>query len=102
MSEGSVREVTAQWTSKFRSNTDVTLRDLIGSAIRRLADSIDGRRSVAIEMISIPALSTHEQCDVIRQGLKRMKEIQVEMVRLRTVDALANELMPSLDGEQPR
>lgn len=91
-----MRERDIQYSYSFKTNARGTLRERLGMALRDLADRIDSRQSLAVDMVSMPALSTYERLDAMRQGLKHMKFMQSEMVKLRAIEAGAKELSPDL------
>ena len=60
---------TFSWWYSFRVNGNArTWREAVGIFLRELADVIDGRRTLAIEMLSIPPVPLNVQTDCLRKG----------------------------------
>ena len=60
---------TFSWWYSFRTNGKPrTFREAAGGFLRELADVVDGRRTLAIEMFSIPPVPLDVQTDCLRKG----------------------------------
>ena len=60
---------TFSWWYSFRTNGKArTFREAAGGFLRELADVVDGRRTLAIEMVSIPPVPLDVQTDCLRKG----------------------------------
>ena len=60
---------TFSWWYSFRVNGKArTWREAAGGFLRELADVVDGRRTLAIEMFSIPPVPLNVQTDCLRKG----------------------------------
>lgn len=60
------------YSVSFSTNGTGGWRRAIGNALRRVAEAIDGRWSIAIAIKTEPPLSMREQAEAIRFGLKRI------------------------------
>ena len=64
----------AWWSDLSVNATAEGWRMRIAEKLRDWADRIDGRRSLALEMMTYPKISEADEFDVIRQGIKEMQK----------------------------
>ena len=76
------------YTWSFRVNTDASLRQRIGSALRRLADALDRRVSLAVEIETTPRITTDDKVACVKFGLGRIRWAVEDTVRNACVEQI--------------
>lgn len=72
------------------------IRAWLAWGFRWLADAIDGKLSVALDVDSTPMLSPEEKAAAIQRGLVHAKDLFVELVKLKAVDEEMRGRLPEL------
>lgn len=90
------RRVTCETMYRLRVNQANNWRDRFGNILRSLASRVDGRYSVAIEMISLPHLSEDENIRIINTGIDLMNDLQRQAVNHEAVDVISKKATPWL------
>lgn len=83
------------WAS-FAVNRADGWRETVGMLLRKLAQRIDGRYSLAIRLQSLPPVPAQTRMDIIHKGLDRMQELLVEEAEAETIEAGMRVLHPDL------
>jgi hypothetical protein len=77
-------------------NDDATWRQRVGNAVRRWADRLDGRVTAAVELQTVPVLSTRQRADCIRIGMDAMRRAALDEAYLDALDLILLDGLPSL------
>ena len=88
---------TFSWWYSFRTNGKArTWREAVGAFFRESADLIDGRRTLAIEMFSIPPVPIGVQIDCLRKGADFICQNFKEAAENEAREAALKTLMPDI------
>ena len=72
-------EAAYKWT--FRVNAPRSLCQRIGAALRRLADLVDRRISLALEIVTTPPIASKERAACVAFGVEQMRWAVEESAR---------------------
>lgn len=77
-----------------------TLRDSLGKLLRRFADKIDGRRTLAWRLDSDPALTDDEHVECLLAGARLAQNSMIALVKERANDEAMRHIYPGLHSEE--
>lgn len=88
---------TFSWWYSFRTNGKArTWREAAGGFLRELADVVDGRRTLAVEMVSIPPVPLDVQTDCLRKGAEAICRMFKEAAENEARESAYKALMPDV------
>ena len=70
-------------------------RERLGSWLRKIADRIDGRRTLTVTIDSFPALSHEIEEDVVAKGIDHMRRCLKDAVEDECREALYRSVLPA-------
>lgn len=88
--------ITSSYWYSFRVNTSTTWREKLGTLLRRAAQRIDGRDYVAIDIVTIPPLSSSQRLDCIKTGLDAVVLAIKHELHAETIEGVMREERPDL------
>lgn len=93
------RSALVEWHRRLAVNSASGVRQKVARAIRRIADRVDGRKSLVIEMTSTPALPKELRERIVRKGFDHMAALLMEAARAEALEAGMRTLHPELYDE---
>lgn len=77
-------------------------RARLGQWLRELADLLNGRRTLAVDMDSDPPVAMEVQTDVLRKGLEHMTRLFKDAVAAQCAEQLLKKAVPHVFDTQRR
>ena len=71
-------------------------RDRAASWLRRLATLLDGRKTLAIEMHSMPSIPQAVEVEVVTKGLEHMRRLFANSVENECIETLLKQVAPDV------
>ena len=93
-------DIELTWSFELKVNTTYGWREKVGMALRYMADDIDGRKTLAIEISSLPPISKDARHYIIDRGVKHMKALLEAEAGSEAHDSMFEIVHPELDGEK--
>lgn len=80
--------IDTNWT--LRVNSPVSVRERIGGWLRDLATTLDGRHSLAVKIVTTPAIARRTEVECIRYGMQQIEWAVKESVVAEGCEVLMN------------
>ena len=90
------KTIAIHWQSTIRINTRDGWREKVGMVLRRMGQDIDGRTTLALELISKPPISDDEKGKIIGCGVDHMLVLLKELTGAEGRDDLLKITHPEL------
>lgn len=94
------QKIRAQYRHRIAVNETTGWRDRLGNFLRRIADRVDGRDSLALEMASVPPVPRMRRRECVHIGLQAMSTAFKEVVREESCELILHEAHPELFADE--
>lgn len=95
------RTVECEYTWRLRCNDPAGWRQRVGHWLHRLAECIDGRRILAVEISSVPTISRVQRAEIELSGVRHMEVMLADTVGAEAIELIARDIRPDLYEARP-
>lgn len=85
------------WQTRYSVNSPPrSFRELMGATLRRLADRLDGRVSLAVRLTTTPDIGGRRRAACLRKGMEHAIRLADDEAKERATESAMRELNPEL------